>query len=201
MALLLGAPEKLCAPAEKGPGGGIIRIGLRGQGRMGRIGHEILSRLFDEHASALVLYARQRCETAEDVVQEAFVSLARQRTMPDRVVPWLYRVVRNGALMAARGARRRRSREARASGREAWFATADDRIDAQRAQALLSELEPDVREAIVARIWGGLTFEEIAQAQGCSVTTVHRRYQAGLARLHERLERPWTLLTPSPETI
>src|SRR5262249_25386199 len=151
------------------------------------------------HASALVLYARQWCEVAEDVVQEAFVALALQRMAPDRVVPWLYRVVRNGALAASRGERRRRGREVKASGGEAWFGSADDRIDAGRAQALLAELEPELREAIVARLWGGLTFEEIARVQGCSLTTAHRRYQAGLARLHERLERSWTHLPPSPK--
>jgi RNA polymerase sigma-70 factor (ECF subfamily) len=166
---------------------------------MGRVGPEILSRLFDEHASALVLYARQWCEAADDVVQEAFLSLARQRTAPDRVVPWLYRVVRNAALAAARGERRRRRREERASGGESWFATADDRIDARLAQTLLSELQPEIREVIVARLWGGLTFEEIARVQGCSLTTAHRRYQAGLARLHERLERPWTHRPHSPQ--
>jgi RNA polymerase sigma factor (sigma-70 family) len=166
---------------------------------MGRIGPENLSRLFDEYASALVLYARQRCDAPEDVVQEAFVALARQRTAPDRAVPWLYRVVRNAALGAARSSRRRRKREARVWGGEAWFAATDDRVDAQSAQALLSELEPDIRETIVARLWGGLTFEEIARVQGCSLTTAHRRYQAGLTRLHERLERPWTRVTPSPK--
>lgn len=167
---------------------------------MSRIGPETLGGLYDGHAPALVLYARQWCEGAEDVVQEAFVALARQRTAPDRVVPWLYRVVRNGALAAARGERRRRRREAKAADGEAWFASADDRIDARRAQALLAELEPDVRGAIVARLWGGLTFEEIARAQGCSLTTAHRRYQSGLARLHERLEPPCPRLTRSPET-
>jgi RNA polymerase sigma-70 factor (ECF subfamily) len=167
---------------------------------MGGVGPEILGRLFDEHAPALVLYARQWCEAAEDAVQEAFLSLAGQRPAPARVVPWLYRVVRNGALATARGERRRRRREARASRGEAWFASADDRIDARRAQALLFELEPDNRAAIVARLWGGLTFEEIARVQGCSLTTAHRRYRAGLAQLHERLERPWTHLPPSPAT-
>src|SRR5436190_9094296 len=97
---------------------------------MGRIGPEILGRLFDEHAPALVLYARQWSDRPEDIVQDAFVALARQARPPDRVVPWLYRVVRNGSIAAARGDRRRRRREALASGREAWFASADDRVDA-----------------------------------------------------------------------
>lgn len=166
---------------------------------MDRMGPDLLASLFDAHAAALALYARQWCDGPEDIVQEAFVKLARQRPPPDRAVPWLYRVVRNGAITASRGARRRRRRESLASGRESWFAAADDRIDARDATRLLAELDPDVREVIVARVWGGLTFDEIARLQGCSLTTAHRRYQAGLARLHERLERPWTPLKMNPK--
>ena len=73
-----------------------------------------------------------------------------------------------------------------------WFASADERIDAAEATRLLANLTLDEREAIVARLWGGLTFEEIARLQACSLTTAHRRYMAGLARLQERLEQPWT---------
>jgi RNA polymerase sigma factor (sigma-70 family) len=163
---------------------------------MATIGPELLGRLFDEHAPALVLYARQRSASPEDVVQEAFVQLARHRVEVDRVVPWLFRVVRNGAISAARGERRRRHREARASSGEAWFDPTDDRIDAGHAARLLGELDPETREIIVARLWGGLTLEEAARLQGCSTTTAHRRYRAGLARLQERLECP----TRCPET-
>jgi len=168
---------------------------------MGRIGPEHLGRLFDGHAAALALYARQWCAGPEDVVQEAFAALARQRAAPDRPVAWLYRATRNGAIAASRGDRRRRAREARSAPGEAWFAAAgaDDRIDAERAARLLAELPAEAREAIVARVWGGLTFEEIARLQGCSLATAHRRYQAGLARLHERLERSWTPPNMAPE--
>ncbi len=165
---------------------------------MGRINPDVLGRLFDEHAGALVLFARQWCEAPDDIVQDAFVALARQSTVPDRVVPWLYRVVRNGAIGAVRQSRRRRRREERAAGAEAmpsepWFASTDDQIDAERASQLLVDLDGETREAIVARLWGGLTFEEIAQLQGCSLSTTYRRYQAGLARLQARLEPRWTL--------
>jgi RNA polymerase sigma-70 factor (ECF subfamily) len=167
---------------------------------MGPIGPELLGRLFDERAAALVLYARQWSDRPEDIVQDAFVALARQRRLPERVVPWLYRVVRNGAIAAARSDRRRRRREALASDREAWFASADARIDAAAAAGLLAELDLETREAIVARLWGGLTFEEIARLQHCSLTTTHRRYQAGLARLQEKLECPSRELTSIPKT-
>jgi RNA polymerase sigma-70 factor (ECF subfamily) len=167
---------------------------------MGRIGPEILGRLFDEHAAALALFARSWCDAPEDVVQDAFVALARQDPGPDRPVAWLYRVVRNGAIAASRRSRRRRRREHRAADRESapgapCFDATDDRIDAAHASRLLEELDPETREIIIARLWGGLTFEEAARLQGCSVTTAHRRYQAGLSRLHERLESPWT---PNP---
>jgi RNA polymerase sigma factor (sigma-70 family) len=152
------------------------------------IGPEQLGRFFDEHARALTLYARQWSDAPEDVVQDAFVSLARQRSVPDRVVPWLYRVVRNAAIASSRGSRRRQRREAKAATNGACFASTDDRIDAADASRLLAGLDEETREVIVARIWGGLTFEEVASLQGCSLTTAHRRYQAGLARLQQRLE-------------
>jgi RNA polymerase sigma factor (sigma-70 family) len=172
---------------------------------MGRIGPETLSRLFDEHAAALVLYARQWSDAPEDIVQDAFVALARQDSEPERMVAWLYRVVRNGAIDASRQSLRRRRRERRAADREAapggsWFAATDDRIDAERASRLLADLDLETREVIVARLWGGLTFEEVARLQGCSLTTAHRRYQAGLARLHARLESPWTSITTDSKT-
>jgi DNA-directed RNA polymerase specialized sigma24 family protein len=57
----------------------------------------------------------------------------------------------------------------------------------------LADLDGETREVIVARVWGGLTFDEIARLQGCSLSTTYRRYQAGLTRLQERLESRWTL--------
>jgi RNA polymerase sigma factor (sigma-70 family) len=162
---------------------------------------QTLGRLYREHAPALLLYARQWCASAEDVVQEAFFKLARQVPPPDRPLPWLYRVVRNEALLAARGDRRRRRREERASSGEAWFAAVDDRLDALDATRRLGELALEFREVIVAKLWGGLTFEEIAALAGCSLATAQRRYQAGLAELKERLEGRWTPQTaPSMTT-
>jgi DNA-directed RNA polymerase specialized sigma24 family protein len=104
-----------------------------------------------------------------------------------------------------RQSRRRRRREQRAADREAapggsWFTATDDRIDAEHASRLLADLDLETREVIVARLWGGLTFEEVARLQGCSLTTAHRRYQAGLARLHARLESPWTSITTESKT-
>ena len=154
------------------------------------VGTELLAELVDRHAAALVLYARQLCESAEDVVQEALLKLTRQRRAPDALLPWLYRVVRNGALSAARSNRRRKKHEAGAAqGRETWFVdTGDQRIDARSAAEALETLTANDREIVVARVWGGLTFVEIGQLVGTSDSTAHRRYEAALKSLRARLE-------------
>jgi RNA polymerase sigma-70 factor (ECF subfamily) len=125
-------------------------------------------RLIDRHAAALVLYARQWCGTPEDVVQEAFLALMARATVPDPVVPWLFRVVRNRAISAARAEQRRRRREQDAGGRrQPWFHPdpAQD-LDAAALRDALAELPAEQREVIVAHLWGGLTFEQVAELAG-----------------------------------
>ena len=152
---------------------------------------EAVTRLWDEHSTPLVLYARQWCDGPEDVVQEAFLLLVRQVVAPDNCVGWLYRVVRNRAINAARSRGRRARRETAAAERgEPWFEPSEgDRLDAAVAADAMRHLPIEQREAIVARLWGGLSFEEIAQLSGDSLSKVYRNYQRGLVALRERLER------------
>jgi RNA polymerase sigma-70 factor (ECF subfamily) len=155
---------------------------------MSRIAPEELGRLYREHAPALRLYARQWPGGEEDVVQDAFVKLAVQAPPPHQVLAWLYTVVRNAAAAEGRGEVRRRRRESQVSNTEAWFAVTDDRIDGEEATRLLAHLPLEQREIVITRIWGGLTFDEAARLAGCSLAAAHRRYQAGLAALRERLD-------------
>ena len=53
---------------------------------------QLLAKLIDTSAAALLLYARQWCATPEDVVQEAFLKLVAVRTPPEEPLSWLYRV-------------------------------------------------------------------------------------------------------------
>jgi RNA polymerase sigma factor (sigma-70 family) len=148
------------------------------------------ARLLDRHGPPLILYARQWCDAPEDVVQEAFLKLASLRQPPRSVVPWLYRVVRNAALDARKATRRRQRRESAARSAR-WFVELDvDGLDAASAVAALQRLPDDQREVIVARLWGGLSFEDIAEAAGCSASTAFRRYQAGLDALRKELGVP-----------
>jgi len=157
---------------------------------MAGVGPDLLGRLMDEHAAALTLYARQWCCAPEDVVQEAFLKLIAQKPGPANPVPWLYRVVRNGAISDSRAARRRQHHEAAAAAlAPTWFAHSDmASLDIKAATAALRALPIEQREAIVAHLWGGLTFEQIAELTGTSSSTAHRWYVAGLSSLRERLK-------------
>ena len=156
---------------------------------MSTVGPELLTQLVDQHSAALVLYARQWSETPEDIVQEALLQLVRQPAAPENAVGWLYRVVRNSAISAVRSAGRRSRREAAVACRdEPWFDPAPaERLDAAAATDALKHLPIEQREVIVARLWGGLSLEQVAALTGCSTSTAHRRYEAGLAALRERL--------------
>lgn len=159
------------------------------------MGPDQLADLVDRYAAALVLYARQWCACPEDVVQSAFLKLVSVRTPPDNLLPWLYRVVRNGAIDASRAARRRTRYEAAAAdSAPKWFAPSYDPtgLDARSAADAMATLPAETREIIVAHLWGGLTFEQIAQAVGSSAATCYRRYAAGLETLRQKLgaERP-----------
>ena len=63
---------------------------------------------------------------------------------------------------------------------------------AQREAALdvesaLSRLPEEQRETVALKIWGDLTFEEIADVQGVSINTAAARYRYALQKLKESL--------------
>jgi RNA polymerase sigma-70 factor (ECF subfamily) len=146
--------------------------------------------LLDSYGPALVLYARQWCAVPEDVVQDAFLKLVTLRQPREAVVPWLYQVVRNGAIDAERVARRRQKREA-AARPASWFVEPEvDGLDAATAVAGLERLPLEQREVIVARLWGGLSFEQIGAVAGTSASTAFRRFEAGIAELRRAMGVP-----------
>jgi len=155
---------------------------------------EYLGRLLDEQGGILALYASQWTDAADDCVQEALLELVRQRELPGNVTAWLFRVVRNRALARAR-AHVRRKRHESAAMRGVAFETQPGREPEWTAAEItraLDEIEGDLREVVVARVWGNLNFEDIAELIGASVSTAHRRYEAGLQALRTRLGISWT---------
>jgi RNA polymerase sigma-70 factor (ECF subfamily) len=147
----------------------------------------------DEHGAALVLLARQWVSSradAEDVVQEAFVRFWRRRHRVAEPAAYLYACVKHCALDWQRD-RHRRSRREEAVARpeaEAWFAGPLEEADRRATiDAALRRLPESQREVLVLKIWGGLSFPQIALALGISANTAASRYRYALAKLREQL--------------
>ena len=152
-----------------------------------------------DHGAALELFAAQWTLVPEDCVQEAFLKLMQQRHMPENVLAWLYRVVRNRSISWRRTYQRRRRRESTvAAERSSWFTSPRwSSVELEEVTAALREIDEEQREVVIARIWGGLAFEQIAIVVKTSTSTAHRRYEAGLQQLRERLGVRWNTKTKS----
>lgn len=147
-----------------------------------------LASLLSEHGAALALFAAQWTDAADDCVQEALIRLAGQATWPDNAVAWLYRVVKNGAVSQARSGGRRQRHEALAARLRPELTSGKEAIvDLETLATALASLDPALQEVLVAKVWGKLTLEEIAEVIGKSKSAVHRQYAAAIAALRETL--------------
>lgn len=151
------------------------------------------------HGPKLLLCARlwtRSFADAQDVVQEAFVRYWRhQRALPGEPMALLLTSVRRAALDLARREGRRVSREEQAS------TGLDDRegpfhpplLEQENKDALeeaLQKLPTAQREVLVLKIWGELTFEQIATELTLPPGTVASRYRAAITALREHLTTP-----------
>lgn len=152
---------------------------------MNRIDAKRLSELIEAHGAALTLYARQWCSAPEDALQEALVELLREEPVPDHPLAWLFKTIRRRAMNQARGDRRRAERHRRAGEtlREWFLDDHDARLDGAALAGMLQRLPPLEREIVVARVWGELPFERIAELVHLSSSAAHRRYQRALTLL------------------
>lgn len=147
--------------------------------------------LFAGLRGALVLYARQWCRNPEDAVQEAFIDLAACSREPTSPKAWLYTTTRRKAQNIARAESRHRNhleqmvhQDDASSANQYWLElNTRNGIAASEVLDGLESLEPKQREMIVAKIWGELTFEELAELMNCSTASAYRRYSAALSDL------------------
>ncbi|MCA9144858.1 MAG: sigma-70 family RNA polymerase sigma factor [Planctomycetaceae bacterium] len=155
-----------------------------------RLDTEALQTLIDSHGAALELYARQWYHSPDDALQEALIELLRQNAGPDQPVAWLFKTIRHRAMNLARGERRRSEHHRQASQqRDEWFSEDNNLgFESEELQEAISRLPDLEREIVVARIWGELSFEQIAGVVDTSSSSAHRRYRSALQSLHEMLD-------------
>lgn len=154
----------------------------------GKLGHEQVRTLYEEHGHALLAYAisllRDR-SASEDVLQQVFVKLLQGRVaISGPPLHYVYRAVRNTAL----NHRRNHSRETELTSNGNWLVSPLGKEEIGIAlQSALGGLPEEQREIVVLRVWGQLTLEEAALALDVSINTAASRYRYALAKLKERL--------------
>lgn len=147
----------------------------------------------DRHGPALVLLARAWVPTradAEDVVQEAFVRFWRSRDRATDPTAYLFACVKRCALdwVRARGRRTRREAAAAKPEGESLFDGPLEQAERRAAVAAALDTLPEAqREVLVMKVWGGLTFPQIADALGIPADTAASRFRYALSKLRERL--------------
>jgi RNA polymerase sigma-70 factor (ECF subfamily) len=157
-----------------------------------------LEKLYMRHRQGLYTLALTLtgCEaSAEDAVQEACARLLASREPPaGDPAAYLFAAVRNAAVdQRRRGGAALAARSAAASifnGRrlasEGPEAARDAEAD-RRVREAVAALPEDQREALSMRVYGGLTFEQMAQACGEPLSTVSSRYGRAIGRLRQEL--------------
>jgi len=157
---------------------------------------ETLERIYWDHRQGLYTLAlaiTRRPERAEDAVQDAFARLwtASRRPTGDPV-PYVFAAVRNAAVDQVRRKNRAAAHLEPVSifnGLPADPAAHAVSIEEHHlVREAVDALPQEQREAVVMKIYAGLTFDQIARALGEPLQTVAARYRRALARLGRRLK-------------
>jgi len=161
---------------------------------------EVFAVLFDRYAADIHRYAARRlgASAADDLVAETFLAAFRRRSAYDigrsQARPWLFGIA---ATLIARQ-RRSEQRLYRALARTGLDPLPEPiadqvvrRVAAQgqqrRLAAALAGLSGAEREVLLLLAWGGLSYEEIAEALGVPVGTVRSRLHRARGKVRKVL--------------
>ena len=157
--------------------------------------------IYERHCGAAFSLAYRMCgkrALAEDVAQEAFLSIWRSGGRYDRargsVRTWVLGIVHNRAIDALRRSvvheRRRASDEGieeRFEARERTEVEAARREEAETIRGMLDTLPDEQSRVIELAYFGGFTHSEIAEMLGAPIGTVKGRMRLGLEKLRGQL--------------
>jgi RNA polymerase sigma-70 factor (ECF subfamily) len=139
--------------------------------------------LYQQHGPGLLLYACSllgRKHAAEDVLQQVFMKLLEQNSIPEEPRPYLFRAVHNAALNLMRS----ESKQVELADIEPWFeAPQHDHAARLTLTVELMRIPEEQRQVIVLHIWGGLSFDEIGSVLYISANTAASRYRYALQKL------------------
>lgn len=130
---------------------------------------------------------------AEDALQEAYVDAYRALREGrwdgrSKVETWLYRIVTNAGIDALRKRREQKGSEAREP-RFDGLVAAEARVALRELDAMLKDVPPQDRAALVLVAVEGLSAKAAAEALGCSEGAIEQRLVRARATLRTKQER------------
>jgi RNA polymerase sigma-70 factor (ECF subfamily) len=163
--------------------------------RLARGDREAFAALYDACADRVHRYLVVRLGSradADDVLQETFVRLARARNKlanVDDLTAYVFAAARNESIRFIERLGRQNQRAAEAVFEEAGSDDLQKRESAEWVAAALAGLTPELREVVVLKIYGDLTFREIAEVTGLPQGTAATRYRTALEQLRGRMTK------------
>jgi RNA polymerase sigma-70 factor (ECF subfamily) len=130
-------------------------------------------------------------ERAEDVYQEIFVRVARKRDhfKGGNFASWLFAISRNLCLNALRDKTDYYSLEDVSETLKTPASSVEYDESAELLRRAIDQLTPDLREALILRVYDGLSYNEIAEVTDTKLATVK-------VRIHRAKQKLYELLTP-----
>ena len=161
-----------------------------------------LEALYDRYgnlAFSLALRLTGSRETAEDVVQEAFLSAWRRadtfRSERGSVRAWLMQIAHNRAIDSLRAKMARApvtplDDDIQVAGDDDIWSEVELRLDRQAIMTALQGLPAEQRESIRLAYFAGLSYPEIAQRLSVPLGTVKSRMRLGIEKLRTLMSSP-----------
>lgn len=157
---------------------------------------EVIERLVQQYERPLLAYANRMLggdwQGAQDAVQETFLRLCREdrNKIESRVAPWLYTVCRSRVIDM-----QRTNRATPVDGSEVTVPdpspdateVASHAEEQTQLAGMVDQLSPRQQEVLRLRMQGGLSYKEIAEVTGLTVSNVGFHLHAAVRSLRDSL--------------
>ena len=149
-------------------------------------------RVVVELQSPLVRYSRKitgNLESSREIVQDSFLKLWRERheELVEHAKPWLYRVCRNASIDY-----KRREIGMEAFSEETMFSTEsypEDQVLKMEVYKRISQMSAKHREVLILKFQEGMSYKEISDVTGHSVSNVGHLIHHALKELKGQLSK------------
>ena len=127
---------------------------------------------------------------AEDVVLDALLAVSELQQSPDDLPAYVYRTVRNKALHSVKQSQRFSSESALDNFIDGGAQHAEQQVFLRQVLTHLETLESNQQQVLIMKLFGDLTFDEIAKITATSPNTVASWFRRGLQKLKESIHEP-----------